>query len=141
MHRYKQRKDRQRSWRMLSVKILGLGIGRNGGQVAEVVIFAAVGDGFEVFSIPAMGDADTGDLALFCHVYCLLFLYNGIVGKLVPGDSAAFFHEPNNPLCVGLRLWNLTQDLLYKFFPHPFVNHSFCVVFATEQRMCGFTNW
>lgn len=45
------------------------------------------------------------------------FFHNGIVGKLVPGDSAAFFHEPNDPFCVCARLGNLIQDLLYKFFP------------------------
>ena len=31
---------------MLMVKILCLAFGRNRGQVAEVVVFAAVGDGF-----------------------------------------------------------------------------------------------
>ena len=61
-------------------------IGRNRGEVAEVVIFAAVGDGFQVFRISTVGDADTGDLSLFCHVYCLLFLNNGVIGKLIPGD-------------------------------------------------------
>jgi hypothetical protein len=35
-----------------------------------------------------MDDANTGDLTLFCHVYCLLFFYNGIVRKLIPGDPA-----------------------------------------------------
>ena len=39
--------------------LLFLGNSRNRGQVAEVVVFAAVGDGFEVFGISAVGDADT----------------------------------------------------------------------------------
>ena len=73
------------------VIFLSLGIRRNGWQIAEVIIFAAVGDGFEILCISPVGDADTGDLALFCHVYCLLFLYNGIIGKLIPGDPAALF--------------------------------------------------
>ena len=65
---------------MLTVKLLSLSIGRNGGQVAEVVVFTAVGDGFEVFRITTVGDADTGNLTLFCHIYSLLFFYDGIVG-------------------------------------------------------------
>jgi len=44
---------------MLTVKLLSLSIGRNRGQVAEVVIFTAVGDGFEVFRITTVGNADT----------------------------------------------------------------------------------
>ena len=48
---------------MLSVKQLSLGIGRNRGEVAEVIVFAAVGDGFQVFGTPAVGDADLNDLA------------------------------------------------------------------------------
>ena len=62
-------------------KLLSLGIRRNRGQIAEVVVFAAVGDGFEVFGISPVGDADTGDSPLLCHIYCLLFLNNGIIGK------------------------------------------------------------
>ena len=53
---------------MLTVKLLSLIIGRNRGEVAEVIIFAAVGDGFQVFGISTVGDTDTGDLALFCHI-------------------------------------------------------------------------
>ena len=79
---------------MLSVKLLSLGIRRNGGKVAEVVIFAAAGDGFQVFCISAVGDADTGNLALFCHIHRLLFFYNRIIGKLIPGDPAALFTRP-----------------------------------------------
>ncbi len=69
-------------------KLLSLGIRRNRGQVAEVVIFTAVGDGLQVFRISPVGDADTGDQTLLSHIYCLLFLYNGIVRKLIPDDSA-----------------------------------------------------
>ena len=56
--------------------ILSLGIWRNRGEVAQIVVFAAVGDGFQVFRISPMGNADTGNLALLCHVYRLLLLYN-----------------------------------------------------------------
>ena len=41
------------------VKILFLGFGGNRGQVAEVVIFTSIGDGFEVFRITTVGNADT----------------------------------------------------------------------------------
>ena len=92
---------------MLTVKILGLGFGRNGRKVTEVIIFTSVGDGFEVFGISTVGDADTGDSPLFCHIYCLLFLYNGIVRKLIAGDSAAFLYESDDPLCVGIGARNL----------------------------------
>lgn len=34
--------------------------------MAEVIVFAAVGDGFEVFGISPVGDADAGDLTLLC---------------------------------------------------------------------------
>ena len=121
-------------------KLLSLGIRRNRGQVAEVVIFAAIGDGFQVFGISTVGDTDTGNLALLCHIYCLLFFNDRIVGKLISGDSAALFYKTDDPLCVGICLRNLIQGLLYKFFP-VHAHHSFCVVFDTEQRICGFTNW
>ena len=52
---------------------------RYGGEVAEVVVFAAVGDGFEVFRIPTVGDTNPGNLTLLRHIDCLLFFYNGIV--------------------------------------------------------------
>ena len=45
--------------RMMSVKLLSLGLGRSRGQVAKIVIFAAIGDGFQVFGVPSVGDADT----------------------------------------------------------------------------------
>ena len=92
---------------MLKVKLLCLGFGRNRGEVTEVVVFTAIGDGFEIFGVPTVGDADTGNLALLCHIYSLLFLHNGIVGKLISGDPAAFFYKSDDPLCVGIRLRNL----------------------------------
>ena len=94
---------------MLKVELLCLAFGRNRGQVAEVVVFAAVGDGFEVFSIPAMGDADTGDVTLFCHIYSPLFFNKRIVGKLISGDSAAFFYQADDPLGIGICLRELIQ--------------------------------
>ena len=92
---------------MLTVLFLSLNFRRNGGEIAEVVVFTAVGNRFQVFGIPTVGDADTGDLSLFCHVYCLLFFYDGIVRKLIPGDSAALFHKTNDVFCVGIGLRDL----------------------------------
>ena len=89
--------------------ILCFGFWRNRGKVTEVVIFAPIGDGFQVFRISTVGDTNTGDLTLFCHVYCLLFLNNGIIGKLIPGDSAALFDKSDDPLCIGIYLRNLVQ--------------------------------
>ena len=93
-----------------------MGSERNRGEVTKVVVFTSIGDGLEVFHISPVGDANAGDLTLFGHVHCLLFFYNGIVGKLIPGDSAALFHKTDNPFCIRLRLRNLIQGLLYKFF-------------------------
>lgn len=70
------------------------------GQVAQVVVFAAIGDGFEVFRISPVGDAHTSNLALFCH--SLLFFYNAIIRKLIAGNSAALFHEADDSLCTGI---------------------------------------
>ena len=111
------------------VLLLSLGFRRNRGEVTEVVILAAVGDGFEVFGITPVGDADTGDLPLFCHTYCLLFFNNGIVRKLIPGDSAACLYESDDPFCVGIGARNLIQGLLYKFISihsHRSFALSFC---------------
>ena len=129
---------------MLKVILLCLGFERNRGEVTEVVVFSAVGDGFEVFGIAPVGDTDTGDLSLFCHIYCLLFFYNGMIGKLIPGDSAAFFYKTDDPLGVGVRLRNLIQGLLYKFLPKVVIVHihrSFEIVFASRYRIFGFTKW
>ena len=126
------------------VIFLSLGFWRDRGEVTEVIVFAAVWYGFEVFGIPAVGDADTGYLALLCHIYCLLFLYNGIIGKLIPGDSAAFFDKTDDVLCVGIGLRNLIQGLLYEFLSKVVIVHihrSFEVVFASRYRIFGFTNW
>ena len=130
--------------RMLTVKLLSLDIRRNGGQVAEVVVFTAVGDGFQVFGISTVGDAETGDLTSLSHIYCLLFFHNGIVGKLIPGDPAAFFYKTDDPLCVGICMGNLIQGLLCKFLPKVVIvqiHRSFEVVFASRYRLFGFTNW
>lgn len=51
----------------LAVEALCSGFGRYGGQVAQVIAFTAIGDGLEVFGISPVGDADTSNLALFCH--------------------------------------------------------------------------
>ena len=85
---------------MLTVKLLSLSIGRNRGEVTEVVAFTAVGDGFQVFCIAPVGDADTGDLTLLCHIYRLMFLHNGVIGKLIPGNSAAFSHKTDIRLAL-----------------------------------------
>ena len=80
-------------------------------QVTEGVIFAPIGDGFQVFCISTVSDAYTGDLTLFSHVHGLLFFHNGIIGKLIPGDPAALFHKSDDPLCVGIGLRDLIQGV------------------------------
>lgn len=44
----------------------------NRGEIPQIVIFVSVGDGFQIFRTPAVGDADTGDSPLLGHVYCML---------------------------------------------------------------------
>jgi len=85
---------------------------RNGGQIAQIVVLTAVGDGFQVFGVAPVGDAHTGDLALFCHFHRLLLFHDGIVGKLIPGDPAAFFHKTCDPFCIGIGLRDLIQCIL-----------------------------
>ena len=122
-----------------------LGSGRNGGQIAQIVVFAAVGDGFEIFRIASMGDAHSGDLPLLCHVDCLLLFHNGIVGKLIPGDSAALFHKTNDSLCVGIRLRNLIQCIfdeimIFHFCITPFGNSIYTVrswYAINKEKGCG----
>ena len=97
---------------MLMVIFLSLSIRRNRGQVAQIVVFAAVGDRLQVFCITAVSDADTGDSPLLCHIHSLLFFHNGIIGKLVPGDPAALFDKPYDLLCVRICLRDLIQGLL-----------------------------
>ena len=125
-------------------KLLSLGIRRNRGKIAEVVVFAAVGDGLQIFGIAPVGDADTGDLALLCHIYCLLFLDDGIIGKLIPGDPAVLFDKSDDSFCVGICLRNLIQGLLCKLLSKVVILHihrSFEVVFASQYRLFSFTNW
>jgi len=114
--------------------VVFLGVGRNRGEIAEVVVFGAVRNRFQVFGISAVGDADTGDLTLLCHIHSLLFFHNGIVGKMIPGDSATLFYQTDDPLCVGICLRNLIQGLFYKFLS-VHMHHSFCVVFTEEQAI------
>ena len=79
----------------------------NRGQISQIVVFAAVGDGFQIFRVAPMGDAHARDLFLFGHVYSLLLLHNGAVGELIPDDSAAFLHKPDDALCVSTGLRNV----------------------------------
>ena len=56
----------------------------NRGQISQIVIFGAIGVGFQVFGISPVGDSDACNLPLLRHVHSLLLLYNGVVGKLIP---------------------------------------------------------
>ena len=82
-----------------------------------------------------MGDVDTGDLALLCHIYSLLFLNDGIVGMLIPGDPATLFYKTYDPFCVGILLRKLIQGLLCKLCP-VLIHHSFCAVSARKAIIC-----
>ena len=66
---------------MLPVKLLSLGDRRNRGKVAEVVVFTAIGDGFQVFRIPAVSDADACDLSLLRHGNGFRFGNEGFTGQ------------------------------------------------------------
>ena len=80
-------------------------------QIAQIVIFTAVGNGFKIFCVTSVGDAYAGDLPLFGHIDCLLLFYNGVVRELVPGDLAAFFLQDRQ--CVWR--WRLPEGFDPKF--------------------------
>ena len=44
-----------------------LGLRRNRGEIAEIVVFNPIGDGFQVFCITPVSDPDTGDLPLLVN--------------------------------------------------------------------------
>jgi hypothetical protein len=127
----------------LAVKALCSGFGRYGGQVAQVIVFTAIGDGFEVFRISPVGDAHTSNLALFCH--SLLFFYNAIIRKLIAGNSAALFHEADDSLGIGICARNLVQcifdeTMIFHFCITPFGNSIYTVrsLYAiNKEKGCG----
>ena len=84
-----------------------LGLRRNRGEIAEIVVFNPIGDGFQVFCITPVSDPDTGNLPLLGHIYSLLFLNDGIIGELITSDPAAFFYKTSDVFGVGFCLWNL----------------------------------
>ena len=62
----------------------------------------------------------------------LLFFYNGIIGKLIPGDSSAPFHESNDPFGIGIHLRDLIQCIfdeimIFHFCITPFENSIYTV--------------
>ena len=120
---------------VLPVIRLSLGIRGNRGKIPEVIVFAAVGDGFQVFRVTPVGDAHARDLPLLCHVYRLMFRYNGIVGKLIPSDSAALFHKPNDAFRIGAGLGDLIQCIFYEIVLFQF-HHSFGLsVYQRAEKM------
>ena len=118
---------------MLSVKLLSLDIRRNGRKVTEVVIFASIGDGFQVFRIAPVSDAHTGDLASLCHIHSLLLLHNRIVGKLISGDPATLFHKSDDPLGIGIGLRDLIQCIFNEIMIFHFALPLSGVVFAHSK--------
>ena len=108
---------------------LCLGFRGNRGKIAQIVIFAAVGDSFQVFRVSPVGDAYTCDLALLCHGNSLRLGNEGFIRQLVPGDSTAFLHKSYNAFCIGAGLWNLIQCILDEIVLshiHRSFGHSFC---------------
>ncbi len=134
--RYKQRKDRQQSVRNADGHAFILGILEKQRGDYKVFILVTVGDGFQIFRVSPVGDADTGDLALLCHIYRLLFFHNGIIRQLIPSDPAAFLYKACNALGVGICLWDLIQCLFRKFLLEiaPYRSLLFSLVFTYTKR-------
>ena len=108
---------------------LFLGFRGNRGKIPQIVIFALVGNGFQIFRVTPVGDADAGDLSLLCHGYSLLLPHNGSIGKPIPCNPAAFLHKPHDAFCIGIGPRYLIQCLLYKFLSihiHRSFRLSFC---------------
>ena len=103
----------------------------NRGQISQIVIFGAIGYGFQIFRISPVGNSNTLNLPLFCHGDGFGFGNEGFVGQFVSCDPAALLHKPDDAFCVGICLRNLIQCLLCKFLSI-YNHHSFGLVFAAE---------
>ena len=120
---------------MLPVKLLSLGDRRNRGKVAEVVVFTAIGDGFQVFGITPVGNAHARDLPLLCHGNGFGFRNKGFVGQLIPRDPAAFLHKPYDAFRIGAGLGDLIQCMFYEIVLFQF-HHSFGLsVYQRAEKM------
>lgn len=108
---------------------LCLGFRRNRGKISEIVVFASVGDGFQVFGISPVGDAYACNLVLLCHRNGFRLGKKGFIRQLVAGDPAAFLHKSDDVLGVGTGLRDLIQcivveTVLFRF--HRSFSRSFC---------------
>ena len=121
-------------------RILSLGIRRYRGEVAKVIVLAAIWDRLEIFCISAMGDANTGDPDLLCHVYRLLLFHNRVVRKPISGDSSTLLHKTDDAFCGGLCLGDLIQCLFYKFLSIH-IHRSFGISFCYRAENIRFAKW
>ena len=112
-----------------------LTVRRNGRQIAKVVVFAAVGNGFQILGISPVSDSHAGDLTMPCHIHRLLLFYNGLVRQLIAGNLAIFLHKTDDPLCIGISLGNLIESLLNKFVSVQINLPLFALVFASRGRL------
>ena len=81
----------------------------NRGQISQIVIFGAIGYGFQVFGITPVGNAHARDLPLLCHGNGFGFRNKGFVGQFISGDPAAFLHKSDDALRIVICLRNLIQ--------------------------------
>ena len=52
-------------------------------EISQIVILAAVRDGFEIFGIPSVGNAHACDMRPIRHSHRLLFVDDAVVRKLI----------------------------------------------------------
>ena len=73
---------------------------RRGGQISQVVGFAAVREGAEIFAAIAAGDGYATDATLLCQSYPFPFGEYPAVRKLIAGNFAVFADQPGDGLGI-----------------------------------------
>jgi hypothetical protein len=71
---------------VLTVKPLSFGFRRNRGEIAEVVVFAAVGDGVQILSVTAVSNTDTSDTGSYFVEATMRFAFGCDCSSLIYED-------------------------------------------------------
>ena len=96
------------------------GLAGYGGEVSQVVVFRAVGQGFQVFGVFPVCDAYAFDFSVFCKADAFLFGDGGAVGKLVAGDASAAFYKSYDFFGIAFGLRDVIQRIPCQCFAESF---------------------
>lgn len=75
----------------------------------KVVFLGTVRQGFQIFGVFVMGNADTSDSAVFCELHAFLSADNAVIGQLIAGDTAFAFDKPRDGDCIRRGRRNLIK--------------------------------